>query len=179
MKKPAMTVKTALLVAAAGIGWAANSAVMAADFSFHVAEPSFTVTLPGIPQMNMAPHPLNASKPHLRYLGSEGAYTVSILTPTADAGMTALQCASSMIRSLASRPGVPPAGQVHRGKVNDHTFAAIYASPGAGFVQLHAHVLSAVGGTHCVEVHASKIAHSKDEVDPWFTGFAKADISSP
>ena len=58
----------------------------AADFAFEVDGPKFRVTLPGVPPMKMATHPMNAEQPHLRYLGSDGPYTVSIITPAAAAG---------------------------------------------------------------------------------------------
>lgn len=148
------------------------------DFVFEVASPKFKVTLPGIPRMQMQTHPLNASQPHLRYLGSAGAYTVSVITPTAAAGMTALECASSTVRSMAARPGFPPPDQVLKTRLDDNTFAAMYAAPLGNLVQLHAHFLSAAGGTHCVEVHASKVSDSVDDVDPWFKGFSAARIES-
>jgi hypothetical protein len=126
--------------------------------------------------MAMGPHPLQATHPHLRFYGSEGPYTLSILTPTADRGMTALECASSTIRSLGSRPNVPRAEDVYRARIDDNTFVAIYAARMPGFLQLHAHFVSAAGGTHCVEVHASKVVTSKDDIAPWFKGFGKAKI---
>jgi hypothetical protein len=36
--------------------------------------------------------------------------------------------------------------------------------------------MSAAGGTHCIEVHASKIATTQDDIEPWFKGFGKARI---
>lgn len=153
-----------------------SSPARADDFVFEMASPGFKVTLPSIPRMKMETHPLHASQPHLRYLGAEGPYTVSVITPTAAAGMTALECASSTVRSMAARPGFPPPEQVLKTRLDDHTFAAMYATPLGGAVQLHAHFLSAAGGTHCVEVHASKVSTSVEDVDPWFKGFDAARI---
>jgi hypothetical protein len=154
------------------------SACLADDFAFEVVSPKFKVNIPNIPQLKMGPHPmnLNGSAPHLRFLGSEGPYTVTIITPTADAGMTAVECASSKIRTLSSRPGGPPSSQVYRAKINENTYVAIYAAPLGSVLQLHAHFLSAAGGTHCIEVHASKVSMSKDDLDPWFKGFGTANI---
>ena len=153
---------------------------VADEFAFQVTEPTFKVKIPSIPQMNMDVHPMHGAKTHLRYLGSEGPYSVSIMTPTADSGMTAIECASSTLKSLGSRPGVPAPSQIYRARINDRTFVAIYASPNEGFMQLHAHLMSAAAaaGTHCIEVHASKIARSKDDIEPWFKGFGGADIES-
>lgn len=149
----------------------------AENFVFEVHSPTFKISLPNMPPMRMDVHPMHASQPHLRFLGSEGPYTVSVITPASAAGMTALECAASTVRSLGARPGVPQSSQIYRARINDNTFVAIYASPLGGVVRLNAHVLSAVGGTHCIEVHASKISTSEDDLAPWFEGFAKANIA--
>ena len=90
---------------------AATPAVRAADFAFEVASPKFRVTIPGIPPMKMGVHPLNAKQPHLRFLGTEGPYTISVFTPAAAAGMTALECASAIAKTFASRSGPPPSSR--------------------------------------------------------------------
>lgn len=154
----------------------ASAGAWAEDLVFEVAEPKFKVTLPNVPGMAMDVHPMNASQSHLRLLGSEGPYTVSVMTPTAQAGMSALECASATLGSIVQRPGVPPREQIYKVRLNERTFAAIYASPLPNAVQLHAHFMSAVGGTHCVEVHASRVSQSPDDLDGWFKGFGKADI---
>lgn len=154
----------------------ASAGAKAEDFVFEVAAPKFKVTLPNVPRMAMDVHPMNASKPHLRLLGTEGPYTVSVMTPTAQAGMSALECASATLGSIAQRPGVPPREQIYKVRLNERTFAAIYASPLPSAVQLHAHFMSAAGGTHCVEVYASRVSQSPDDLDGWFKGFSKADI---
>jgi len=146
------------------------------EFVFEVNSPKFKITIPNMPPMRMDIHPMNASHPHLRFLGSDGPYAVSVITPAAAAGMTALECASSTVRSLKARPGVPQSSQIYRARINDNTFVAIYASPLGGVVQLNAHVLSGVGGTHCIEVHASKMSTSDDDLAPWLEGFSKASI---
>jgi hypothetical protein len=44
---------------------------------------------------------------------------------------------------------------------------------------LHAHFLSAAAdGSHCIDVHASKVAASKDDVEEWFKGFGSANIGA-
>lgn len=145
-------------------------------FAFEVDSPKFKVTIPGIPQMRMDVHPKNASQPQLRFLGSEEPYTVAVFTPTAAAGMTPLECAGAITRSLAARPGTPPSSQVLKARLDDNTFVAIYAAPLGGGVQLHAHILSAAGGTHCVEVHATRISILEDDLASWITDVEKASI---
>ncbi|MSQ49551.1 MAG: hypothetical protein EXR30_04085 [Betaproteobacteria bacterium] len=149
----------------------------AADaFVFEVAVPKFKIRIPGIPQIRMELHPLNASQPHLRFLGSAEPYTVAVFTPVAAAGMTPLECASAITRVMAARPDMPPASEVFKTRLNDATFVAIYAAPLGGAVQLHAHLLSAAGGTHCIEVHATKVALLEDDLASWVNELEKASI---
>lgn len=155
----------------------ASAVTRAGDFVVEVDAPGFRVTLPEVLRMKMGVHPLHASKPHLRLLGNEGPYTVSVMTPAAEAGMSALECASATLGSIAQRPGVPPRGQIYKVRLNERTFAAIYAVPLPSAMQLNAHLMSAGGGTHCIEVHATRISTSSEDVDGWFKAFEKADIS--
>jgi len=150
----------------------------AEGFSFEVAAPKFRVSIPGIPQMKMSPHPDSASRPHLRYLGSEQPYTIAISTPAAAAGMTPLECAGAITRSLADRRSTPPPSQVFKGRLNERTFVAIYAAPVGVATQLHAHLLSAAGGTHCIEVHATKVSIEDDDLAAWITDLEKAGIEA-
>jgi hypothetical protein len=153
-------------------------AAHAADFQFDVDSPKLRISIPGVPAMKMQVHPLNAKQPHVRFFGNSGAYTVSVFTPAAAAGMTALECASAIARTLQSRPGVPAPSQVYKRKLNDSTFLAIYASPSMGLVHLHAHLMSAAGGKHCAEVHVAKVSETPEDLDPWFEGFAGAKIEA-
>lgn len=148
----------------------------AEEFAFEVASPKFKVSIPGIPQLKMDVHPRNASQPQLRFLGSAGPYTVSVFTPSAAAGMTPLECASATARTLAARPGVPPPAEVYKTRLNSNTFLAFYASTSGGTVQLHAHLLSAAGGTHCIEVHATRTSILEDDLAEWLKDLEKARI---
>src|SRR6185436_5987146 len=105
-----------------------------------------------------------------RFAGTYGPYNVSILTPTADAGMTAQECAISEFKKLGDK--------VYKARIDSNTFIAIYVIPVAVGAILQAHLVSAASGTHCVQVHLSKAASSKDEIEPWFRGFAKAKFEA-
>lgn len=138
------------------------------------ADPAFKAVVPSFPKVALGEHPMRAGRPHLRLFGSEGAYTVSVLVPTADAGMGPLECASSSIRTLGERPGVPQPDKVYKAKLDDRTFVAIYVARMGGLAQLHAHLFSAAGGTHCVEIHLSKVSTSPEDGEAWFRGFGSA-----
>jgi len=167
-----------LLPACAAALLAAGAPARADDFAFEVDAPKFRVSLPGVPPMKMAPHPLHGKQPHLRYLGSQGLFTVQIYTPTAQAGMTALECASATVRAMAARPGVPPPEQVLKTRLDENTYAAMYTSPLGGAVQLNAHILSAGAGGYCIEVHASKMSDAPEDIAPWFKSLEGARIRS-
>jgi hypothetical protein len=170
--------KAAIIALGAALAVSSGARAGADEFVFEVAAPHFKITIPNFPPLHMGPHPLQGGHPHLRYMGSDGPYSLSIVTPTSAPGMTALECASATVRTLSSRPGAPPAHEIFKARLDENTFVAIYSDRATGFLQLHAHFLSAAGGTHCIEVHASKIATSEDDIAPWFEGFRKARIES-
>jgi hypothetical protein len=155
---------------------AGSATAHADDFSFEVEAPDFRVIIPGVPAMKMAVHPEHDGKPHYRFLGSESPYSVAIFTPKSDPGMSVSDCAEAMYDSVAARPGVPEPDKIYRARINDTTFIAIYATLLPGFVLLHAHLLSAGEGDHCIEVHASKSSTSREEASAWFTALAGAKI---
>jgi hypothetical protein len=170
MKRPLVQFLGAVLLLCASLpGWAEG-------FAFEVDSPRFRVTIPGIPQLRMKVHPKNASQPHLRFLGSAEPYTVAVYTPTAAEGMTPLECAGAVARTLAARPGTPPPSQVLRARLGENTFVAMYAMALSVGVQLNAHILSAVGGGYCIEVHATKVSIDEEDLASWVSELEKASI---
>ena len=154
----------------------ASLSCRAEGFVFEVDSPRFRITIPGIPQLQMEVHPQNASEPHLRFLGSAETYSVAVYTPTAVEGMTSLECAGALARSLAARPGTPPPSQVLKARLGKNTFVAMYAvSLGMG-VRLNAHILSAVGGRYCIEVHVAKLSIDEEDLAFWATELEKVSI---
>lgn len=170
--------KAAIVALGAALALLSSARAGADEFVFEVAAPHFKITIPDFPPLRMGPHPMQSGHPHLQYMGSEGPYSLSIITPASAPGMTALECASATVRSLASRPGSPPAAEIYKARLDDNTYIALYSARAPGYMQLHAHLLSAAGGTHCIEVHATKIATSEDDIAPWFEGFRNARIES-
>lgn len=145
-------------------------------FVLDVDSPSLRISLPSVPAIKMAVHARHAAEPQFRFEGSQNPYAVSVFTPVAAAGMTPLECAAAIVRTLPARPGGPEAGQIYKARVDESTFVAIYVTQMPVGVRLNAHVMSAAGGTRCVEVHAAKLSVSDDELAPWIDGFEKARI---
>lgn len=148
----------------------------AEDFVLEVVSPKFKVTLPGIPGMRMDVHPRNDSHPHMRLIGTEHPYAIAVFTPAAAAGMTPLECASATVRAFSARPGIPPPEEIYKARLNDRTLVAIYVTRENAVAHLHAHLMSAVAGTHCIEVHVTKASLLDDEIDVWVNAFEQANI---
>jgi hypothetical protein len=147
-----------------------------AEFRYEMTDPPFAVVVPSLPAITMELHPHNQKSPHLRRLGTEGPYSVSILTPAASAGMNPMDCAQAMFAELPTRPGVPVQERLTKAQLDPNTYIAIYGVQTTKGVQLHAHMVSAVRGTHCVEVHAARMTTSKEDANTWYRGFTGARI---
>jgi hypothetical protein len=161
---------------AAAVLCAVHVPAHAEGFSFEVSDPDFKVSIPAVPKLEMNVHPEHGDKPHYRYLGSDGPFSVTILTPKSDPEMSVEQCAEAIYTALADRPGVPEPDKIYRARMDESTFVAIYATVLPGFVLLHAHFLSAGRGDYCIEVHASKSSTSRDDAQEWFTALSGAKI---
>jgi hypothetical protein len=153
----------------------ASSMCYAEGFMAEVTSPGFKIAIPNIPEMKLEKQS-NPARPHLRLLGSEGTYTVAVLTPTTDAGMAPKDCASAIFQSIARRPGLSAANALYKARIDNNTFIAIYVSQNDKLRLLNTHLISGVGGTHCIEVQVSKGFTSDDDIEPWFNGFSKARI---
>jgi len=158
--------------------------VAAETFSFDLPEPRLRIVVPDVPQMKMEAHPLAASQPHARFIGSaEGGYTLSVLLPAAGKGMTPRDCAQSLARAIVGRFGLDPK-YVVSGQANETTFVLLFPYRVDPVIQFKAFLLSADRGEHCVEVHVSRTVPAADEKDMaedlarWFEGFRRARIES-
>jgi hypothetical protein len=163
---------------------AAAEPVLSDRFSFDMGEPRLRLVVPDIPQMEMGPHPNAPAQPHALYMGSgRQGFSISILMPTADKGMTPRDCAQSSYRSLVSRYGLDPKSVVTH-QTNDSTFVMLFPFRTGQLMQFKAYVLSGHGGSHCLEVHISKTvtASSKEAVadglTSWYQGFRDARIET-
>jgi hypothetical protein len=147
-------------------------------FEFEMSDPKLRIVIPDAPPMQMGPHPLGQA--HTRYMGSgANGFTISVLVPTADRGMTPADCARSSSSEVARRFGVK-ADQVVTRQTNESTFVMLFPLKIDPMMQLKAFLLTGYAGTHCVEVHLSKLlragATTEAEVSSWMKGFQKARI---
>ncbi|MBI2336496.1 MAG: hypothetical protein HYU97_07020 [Deltaproteobacteria bacterium] len=155
-----------------------SSSVFAESFSFEITNPKVKISIPELPKIVMKPHLLSKTRPHLRYQGSSGSYDLSIITPTADTGMTPLECAQSTIHDIVKRRYGLADSEYKAYKADDgKTFALYYSIRFPPFTQLKAHLISAASG-HCIEVHISKVLTSQKEAKNWFGSFPQARIQT-
>ena len=162
-----------------------SSCALAADtFSFDMPEPRLRIVVPDIPQMKMEAHPNAAAQPHARFMGSDGTGTVlSVLMPTADAGMTPRDCARAGARSVINRFGLDPKFVVAL-QANETMFVMLFPYRVDPVIQFKAFLLSGHQGTHCVEVHISRTmppAPEKalaEDLARWYQGFRGAKIEA-
>lgn len=137
-------------------------------FVLEMAAPKLRILIPDAPAMKMDAG-LRGQAP--------GGYSVSVLVPTADAGMTPVDCARSSSVALARSYGLKREDVVTR-RTSETTFVMLFPVRIPPVVQLKAYLLSGHGGTHCIEVHLSKVASSEAEVHAWFSGFESARIEA-
>jgi hypothetical protein len=160
---------------------AADAAACAGDpapehFVFEMNEPRVRIVIPDAPPMQMGPHP-RVDLRHARFLGANAAYSLSVLTPTADPGMDAAACARSMSSDIFRQFGLKREDVVAR-RPNERTFLLLFPVKVDPILQLKAYLLSSAEG-YCVQVHLSKTVTSKDDIEPWFRGFGNARIEAP
>jgi len=158
--------------------------VFAGDtFTFEMPDPRLRIVVPDIPQMRMAVHPNNAMQPHARFMGSDDrtGHVVSVLLPTADAGMTARECAQAGSRAVVKRFGLDPKFVVTL-QPEENTFVMLFPYRVEPVLQFKAFLLSGYKGTHCVEVHISRTMAPAaeralaEDLAKWFQGFRGARI---
>lgn len=183
-REAAIAERGQLLQMLANATHAPSAASAAGGFLFDMPEPRLRIAVPDIPQIAMAVHPNAAAQPHARFMGNDDTgYSISVLMPTADPGMTPLDCARSSSGGIVSRYGLDrKAVRMHQ--TNESTFVMLFPVRIGPLVQFKAYLLSGHGGTHCVEVHISKTVTlaSQDAVATdlanWYQGFGGATISS-
>lgn len=146
-------------------------------YEFKVDNPKIKISIPKFPNINMNPHPMRSAQPHLLYAGASDTYTITILAPTADAGMTAEECANSCAKSKISQYSLKDS-QYAIYKMNDTTILFEYLITTSSFKQVNAHLLSSYKGTHCIDIHISCVYNSDKDVDELHKSFEGASITA-
>ncbi len=146
-------------------------------YEFKVDNPKIKISIPKFPTIKMNPHPMRSAQPHLLYAGESDKFTITIMAPTADAGMTAEECATSKVKSKISQYSLKDS-QYAIYKMNETTILFEYLVKTSTLKQVNAHLLSSYKGTHCIDVHISCIYNSDKDVDDLHKSFEGASITA-
>ena len=71
---------------------------------------------------------------------------------------------------------MPDRDSIYRAPLDASTFLVLYIFEQRGKKVLHAHLLSAAAGTHCIEAHFSRDEVLGEDEDKWRTTFDDARI---
>ena len=140
-----------------------------------MSDPRVRITIPGMPRIDMAVHPMNEQKPYFRLHGSNGKTSVSIITTDMDEANTPMTCATAIANVILADENVSRE-QVFLGRANEQTFLIIYGFPMDKAVLLNTHIISTGTNNRCIEAHVSKISTSDADIEPWFTDFGDSNI---
>jgi hypothetical protein len=148
---------------------------LVAAFEGKVTDPAFTITVPAFPEISLqkqTPAPGSSSQLY----GADGTHKVAVIVSTASKPVSARECAGTGLRSILSRPDMPNRDSIYRAPLSASTFLVLYVITEGAQSVLHAHLLAAVEGTHCVEVHFSRPQRPGEDVDDWRQTFSGARI---
>jgi hypothetical protein len=148
---------------------------LVAAFEAKVTDPAFTITVPALPNISLQQQaPASDSSPRL--VGDDGTHKVAVIVSTMSKSVSARECAGSGLRSILSRPGMPNRDSIYRAPLSANTFLVLYVVTEGTQPVLHAHLLAAASGTHCTEVHFSRLQRAGEDIDDWRKTFAGARI---
>ncbi|GAB3771994.1 hypothetical protein GCM10028796_41680 [Ramlibacter monticola] len=155
------------LVAEASSSWAFEQAF---------EPPPFVVSVPQIPDFRVTNIPNRSNALSVHALGRNEIFAAEVTAaPSPQAGSTRT-CAGMFLRDLVKRPNMPDRDSIYRAPFDASTFLVLYILEQRGKKELHAHLLSSAGGTHCVDAHFSRDMAVGEDEDKWRTTFTGARI---
>jgi hypothetical protein len=145
--------------------------------TIEMSDPKVRITIPGIPDMDMAVHPMNEHKPVFRLHGNSGTTSVSIITPKIDTPITPMACATAIAEIVLAK-STATRDQLFLGRTDENTFLIIYGLAMEKSVLLNTHIVSSDEAVQCIEAHISKISTSDSDIEPWFNGFGESRVET-
>jgi hypothetical protein len=145
--------------------------------TIEMSNPKVRITIPGMPKMEMAVHPMNEHEPYFRLRGNNGGTSISIITQKFNGVNTPMSCATEIANTILSLDSVTR-DQVFLGRANEQTFLIIYGVPMEQSVLLNTHIISASETSGCIEAHVSKISTSDSDIEPWYNEFGDSKIET-
>ena len=145
--------------------------------TIEMSDPKVRITIPGMPEIDMAVHPQNEHEPIFLLLGNAGTTSVSIITPKIDKPITPIACATA-ITNIVVAQSTASRDQLFLGRADEKTFLIIYGLPMEKSVLLNTHIISSYDAAQCIEAQVSKISISDADIEPWFNGFGESKIEN-
>ena len=145
--------------------------------TIEMSDPKVRITIPGMPDMDMAVHPMNEHKPVFRLRGNSGTTSVSIITPKIDTPITPMACATAIAEVVLAQ-STATRDQLFLGRTDENTFLIIYGLAMEKSVLLNTHIVSSDEAVQCIEAHVSRISTSDSDIEPWFNGFGESKIET-
>lgn len=147
-------------------------------FEQQLAEPAMVVSVPRLPQVALGQGRVSADGRARTWAGRNGALEVDIQATAAPAAGSTRLCAGAFLRELVRRPGMPERDSIYRAPLDVDNFLVLYLLDDTGGRRLHAHLLAAVAGSHCVDAHFSRPVGEGEDVDEWRQRFGGAAIKA-
>ena len=152
------------------LGATLSCVVCASDLAIQLTDPRFAVTIPGLPQVELGPHPARTQNPAARLIGSSSdGLNVSALVHKAD-GASAQQCASWLAGSTISR-FAPELSSVQLVPAGENAWVLIFVLKLDSLELLKAYVFSGNNKGQCLEIHMSRHGNTEPQRQAWLSGF--------
>jgi hypothetical protein len=152
------------------------SALPVCAFEQAFAVPSFVVVVPRLPNIAVGAPSSSQGGNVLTAQGQDTTYVVEISATASASASSTRACVGASLRELVARPNMPDRDNIYRAPFDSNTFLVLYILELGGKRLLHAHLLSAAGGTHCIDAHFSRSLLTGEDVDAWRTIFTGATI---
>ncbi len=136
--------------------------------------PAFIVSVPGIPNLRLTS--FSPPAPGVAARGRDDTYSIEVTALASPQAGSTRACAGQFLRDLVKRPQMPDRDSIYRAPFDTSTFLVLYIIEQPGPKVLHAHLVSAAGGTHCIDAHFSRDMKAGEDEDTWRTTFAGARV---
>lgn len=138
---------------------------------------TFTVSIPELPKIPLAPHPRANMNPAAKLMGwNDQGLTVSILASRPSWG-TPAQCASWLAGDTIARMK-PDLATVRLFPVADNAWVLLYTQVLKGIDRLSAHVYAGDDKHQCFEVHVSQFPATPAQREDWLAGFRGVTVKA-
>ena len=145
--------------------------------TIEMSDPNVRFTIPGMPRIDMAVHPMNEHQPDFRLRGDSGTTSISIITSKIDKAITPMSCATAIANQVLAQSTVTRE-HLFLGRTDEKTFLIIYGLPMEKSVLLNTHIVSSDEAMQCIEAHVSRISTSDSDIEPWFNSFVESKIEN-